>query len=171
MREIVFIRHGKSDWDAQYAVDADRPLAARGRNAAVVIGRVLSAVGRTPEFVLSSPAVRAHATAEMAAVAGGWHAPVHVSEALYGGGSGEVLEVIRSLPDTANRAALVGHEPTWSETIGVLIGGGDIRMPTGAAAGLEVLASSWEAVGAATCRLRWLLPPRLFTDGRMAPPD
>jgi len=171
MREIVLLRHGKSDWDASHERDSDRPLSARGRGAAVTMGRLLAAIGRAPEFVISSPAARAHVTAEMAAAAGAWDSPVHVSDALYGGGPADVVAVIRSLPATATRVALVGHEPTWSDTLEVLIGGGDVRMPTAAAAGLEVLVGSWEAVGPGTCRLRWLLPPRLFTDGRLTPPE
>ncbi len=170
MAELLLMRHGKSDWDAGFDNDAGRPLSARGRNAAVVMGRVLTAAGRAPDFILTSPAARAHATAEMAASAGGWKAPVHVVDELYGGGPMAVLAAIRTVPAPSLRVMVVGHEPTWSETIHVLIGGGDVRIPTGAAAGLEVLVHSWEAVGPGTCRLRWLLPPRLFTDGDLHPP-
>jgi hypothetical protein len=45
----------------------------------------------------------------------------------------------------------------------MLIGGGDVRMPTAAIAGFEALVATWDAIGPGTCRLRWLLPPRLFT--------
>ena len=170
MAELVLMRHGKSDWGAGIDNDAGRPLSARGRDAAVTMGRVLTATGRAPDFVLTSPAVRAHSTAEMAAAGGGWQASVHVVDELYGGGAMAVLAAIKTVPAPSTRVMVVGHEPTWSEAVGILIGGGDVRMPTGAAAGLEVLVRSWEAIGPGTCRLRWLLPPRLFTDGDLHPP-
>jgi phosphohistidine phosphatase len=170
MAEVVLMRHGKSDWDAPYDSDAGRPLSARGRRAAETMGRVLTSMGRAPDFILTSPAARAHATAQMAVAAGAWYADVHVVDALYGGGPRAVLAALRSVPPPSIRVMVVGHEPSWSAAVSVLIGGGDVRMPTGAAAGLEVLVRSWAAIGPATCRLRWLLPPRLFTDGELTPP-
>jgi phosphohistidine phosphatase len=171
MAEVVLMRHGKSDWGAAFDRDAARPLSARGRRAATTMGRVLSAVGKAPDFVLSSPAVRAHSTAEMAAAAGGWNTDVHILESLYGNGPKAVVDALRSVPPVSLRVLVVGHEPSWSETVAVLTGGGTVRMPTGAAAGLEVLVGSWEAIGPGTCRLAWLLPPRLFTDGDLVLPD
>ena len=32
-RSIIIFRHGKSDWDANYSKDHDRPLSKRGINA------------------------------------------------------------------------------------------------------------------------------------------
>ena len=170
MAEVVLMRHAKSDWDAAYDIDAHRPLSARGRLAAATMGRVLASMGRAPDFILTSPATRAHATAEMAVAAGAWNTDVHVIDALYGGGPHAVLEALRSVPPPSTRVMVVGHEPSWSAAVSVLIGGGDVRMPTAAVAGLEVLVRSWAAIGPATCRLRWLLPPRLFTDGDLPSP-
>ncbi|MCJ7725961.1 MAG: histidine phosphatase family protein [Acidimicrobiia bacterium] len=170
MVELILLRHGKSDWEAGYDLDERRPLSARGRHAADAMGKVLTATGNAPDFILTSPAMRAHSTAEMAAAAGGWRATVHVIDELYGGGAASVLAAIRTVPAPSTRVMVVGHEPTWSGAVRILIGGGDIAMPTAAAAGLEVLVRSWEAIGPGTCRLRWLLPPRLFTDGDLRLP-
>lgn len=158
------LRHGKSDWNADYDHDSKRPLAGRGQRAAALMGRLLTAAGKTPDFVLSSPAVRAVQTAEIAREAGGWDAPLHIVDPFYGGNPEEVLMALRSLPDGVSRPMLIGHEPNWSASVELLIGGGDLRMPTGSAAGLEVLVEQWGSLGPGTCRLRYLLPPRLFAD-------
>jgi phosphohistidine phosphatase len=71
---------------------------------------------------------------------------------------------IHALPDGVLRPVFIGHEPTWSASVELLIGGGEMRLPTGAAAGLEVLVERWPSVGLGTCRLRFLLPPRMFGD-------
>lgn len=170
MAELLLMRHAKSDWDAAFDNDARRPLSARGRNAAETMGRVLTAAGKAPDFILTSPAVRAHSTAEMAAAAGGWNVTVHVVEELYGGGPMAVVAAIKTVPAPSTRVMVVGHQPTWSEAVSILMGGGDVAMRTATVAGMEVLVRSWEAIGPGTCRLSWLLPPRLFTDGDLRPP-
>ena len=59
VKELILLRHAKSDWAAPFADDADRPLNGRGREAAGVMGRVLTLAGRAPDLVLASPAQRA----------------------------------------------------------------------------------------------------------------
>jgi len=59
MKTMLWMRHGKSDWDAGYGRDHDRPLATRGEKAAKAMGTALANAGFLPDFVLSSTAVRA----------------------------------------------------------------------------------------------------------------
>ena len=40
-RSIIIFRHGKSDWDATYSKDHDRPLSSRGIEASKKMGRFL----------------------------------------------------------------------------------------------------------------------------------
>jgi phosphohistidine phosphatase len=160
--ELLVVRHAKSDWSSGADHDRDRPLSGRGRRAAQAMGAALRRARRVPDLVLSSPATRAVSTVEMAAEAGGWRAPVRLVDVFYGGGPGAAIEAIRRV-EGADRVAVFGHEPTWSSLVSILIGGGAVRMPTAAAAALEVPA--WAAIGPGTCRLVWMLVPRLFTDG------
>lgn len=160
--ELLVIRHGKSDWSAGEP-DRDRPLAARGRTAAAALGRTLMLADRAPQLVMTSPAARAHATARLAAEAGGWESvPIEVVEDFYGSGPGTVIGVLRDRGGT-ERLAVFGHEPTWSSLVSALIGGGRIRMPTAAVAAVEVPA--WRSLAPGTGTLLWMLIPRLVTDG------
>ena len=59
---LLLLRHGKSDSPAGVA-DFDRPLKQRGRQASAQIGRWRIDNGLIPDFMLSSPANRAIATA------------------------------------------------------------------------------------------------------------
>jgi hypothetical protein len=59
---------------------------------------------------------------------------------------------------------LAGHEPTWSETLGLLVGGGRHRVPTGALAGIDLEAEAWADVRPGAGYLAFLLPPRLLAD-------
>ena len=162
MKTVILFRHGKSDWASDTGVDRDRPLARRGQKAARVMGEFLARTGLAPDAAVSSPAVRARTTLELAMKAGGWMCPVQVSEALYREGPYAVLEQVGLQPGDVNRVLLVGHEPTWSELVGVLVGGGRHRMPTGALAAIDFEVDDWPDVAAGKGHLAFLLPPRLL---------
>jgi phosphohistidine phosphatase len=162
MRELLLMRHAKSDWDTGPGGDRERPLADRGVKTARRMGRLLTAAEHVPELVLCSPAVRARATLELAAEAGGWSCPVEVAEALYGGDVEAVIELLVRIPEQVTRALLVGHEPVWSQLAARLVGGGSLAMPTAAVACVGFAEGSWSEVGPGRGTLQWLVTPRLL---------
>lgn len=161
-KTLLLLRHGKSDWDRDTGNDRERPLAKRGRKAAKAVGRFIADAGQIPDAVVTSPTVRTRETASLAAEAGDWSCPVREDDALYGAGTPDVLAVMRAEPDATGTLMLVGHEPTWSETVADLIGGGAHRVPTGAVARIDFDVDSWSQVGPDMGRLTLLLPPRLL---------
>jgi len=163
MPELLLFRHGKSDWNAEFGHDRDRPLSPRGRRAATAMGSVLTRMDKRPDLILTSPATRARTTAELAAEAGGWNAPIEEIEDFYGAGPGAVFSVVAGTSPEVGRLMIVGHEPTWSHAAALLIGGGSIRVVTGAVTAIEV--TGWNRVEPGAGLLRWMLAPRLFTDG------
>ena len=165
MKTLILLRHGKSDWDAGDFPDHDRPLAKRGLKAARAMGRFLGLAGQAPESAVTSSAVRARATLEEAAGAGGWKCRVRVTRALYEATPMEALQEVRAEPDATDRLILVGHEPTWSELAVLLMGGGSLRMPTASMLRIDFDVDSWKEVAYGGGRLAWMIPPRLFTDG------
>ncbi len=162
MKKLTFIRHGKSDWGAGYTGDHSRPLAKRGLRDARRMGKFLSQVGMTPDSIITSSALRAHSTVQLAQQAGGWDCPVRVSDSLYGASPRTVVEEIRREDDTTEVLLIAGHEPTWSETCSLLIGGGELRYPTAALACIAFYSDGWSGISASSGQLLWLLPPRLL---------
>ena len=160
MKTLLIMRHAKSDWGASFDGDHERPLSDRGRKAARRIGRFLSDGGAVPDLVLSSTAVRAVTTAELAAKAGRWSCEIVTKSDLYATDIGAVLDVVHGVEDGVERLLITGHEPTWSTLVGWLIGGGRVRMPTAAVACLEVPQGEWVNLGPGTCTLRWLVTPK-----------
>jgi phosphohistidine phosphatase len=161
-KRLILFRHAKSDWESSAVTDHARPLARRGVKAAGIMGRFLRDAGEVPDQVLSSSALRAISTVQLAARAGGWIAPVETSDALYLPETETVLEHIRAVSDTVDTLMLVGHEPTWSELIGELVGGASVRFPTAAMARINFDVDSWEWVRFGDGELAWLVKPRLF---------
>jgi phosphohistidine phosphatase len=158
----MLLRHGKSDWASDTGDDRERPLAKRGQKAARVMGELLGRTGLAPDAAITSPAVRARTTLELAMKAGGWMCPVQVSEALYGEGPHRVLEEVGRQSEDVTRVLLVGHEPTWSEVVGLLVGGGSHRVPTGALVAIDLDVDTWADAVPGRGQLAFLLPPRLL---------
>ncbi len=160
MKTVLFLRHGKSDWDSGVGSDHERTLAPRGRAAAARMGRYLARLDERPAEVLSSTAVRAADTVARAARAGEWTSPVHTMGELYGADPRDVLEIIRNRDDSISSLLLAGHEPTWSEMVGAFIGGARVRFPTAAMARIDLGVERWGDVAFGLGELVWMVTPR-----------
>lgn len=162
----MLLRHGKSDWNAPFNSDHDRPLSKRGVRSATAIGKFMALTGLIPDYAVSSTAARARTTLEHAMKGGGWSCPVDHTEAFYGTGSHQVLEALSALPSSAEQVLIIGHEPTWSGLTELLTGGA-VRMVTGTLVGIEFDFASWQHIGQHSGRLTFTVPPRLLTDGNL----
>ncbi len=160
MPDLLVLRHAKSDWGSGAEDDHERPLAQRGVKAAKSVGRFIAASGQVPDLVLTSTAVRARTTVEVAAAAGKWKSPVEEVRQLYGAAAHDVVALLASR-DLPEAVMVVGHEPTWSELVSLLTGGGRVRMPTAALACLEV-DGTWRELAPGRGRLLWLVVPKLI---------
>ena len=168
-KQLILFRHGKSDWTADWQADHNRPLAKRGIKAAKTMGRLLTAAAQVPNAVITSSAVRAASTVELAAKAGGWDCPIEVTDALYAADPAQVLTEIQQVSDAIQTLLLAGHEPTWSTLAARLIGGGQIRFPTAAMVRIDFDVNAWNQVDFGRGALIWLLQPKFFTQGKFNP--
>lgn len=141
MKTLLVMRHAKSDWNADYGRDHERPLNQRGEHSARLMGQVLADQGHIPQRIMSSTAVRARSTAALANEAGAWGAELVLDDALYGGGVDTAVEVARSAPDV-DRLMLVGHQPTWSFLVSTLTGE-HVDMKTATVALITFDVSGW----------------------------
>jgi len=112
MKTIYLLRHAKSSWSESGLSDKQRPLAKRGLHDAPLMGERFATRGEHLERVVSSPALRAHTTAQLFCEACGFPAQdIVVEEDLYFLGSGSIEAVIRSQDDGLNALMLVFHNP------------------------------------------------------------
>jgi phosphohistidine phosphatase len=163
MKTLLLMRHAKSDWDAQYGSDHDRPLNNRGKRGARLMGQVLAEVGLEPGQVISSTALRAKTTAELAIEAGQWDAGLALDRALYEEGPKGVLGAAARAPDVS-RLMLVGHQPTWSMLVAALTGE-RAEMKTATVAVVDLDLDAWAGLPEATGSLGRILSPRDFDSG------
>lgn len=158
------MRHAKSDWSADYAIDHDRPLNQRGLRTAELMGRVLTEQGLAPQLVITSSALRARTTAEIAARSGGWRADVVTEPRLYATGPDEVLEVAAGAPPI-DLLLMVGHQPTWSMVVAGLTGE-QVEMRTGTVAVVDLDIDDWSRLHTAKGELRSVVRPGDHADDR-----
>jgi phosphohistidine phosphatase len=163
MKALLLMRHAKSDWAADYGVDHDRPLNDRGIRSAKLMGRVMSEKGLVPDVVISSTALRARTTAELAIAAGNWESRLILDRALYDEGSRGVLSAAAGAPEV-QRLMLVGHQPTWSMLVSALTGE-RAEMKTATVAVIELDLDSWGGLPEASGTMTHLLRPRDFDPG------
>jgi phosphohistidine phosphatase len=157
-RRLVLVRHAKSDWPEDVA-DHDRPLAARGRRDAPLVGRWLTAAGYVPGAVICSTARRARETWDLASAtlteASGAAPAVRHESRVYDATVLGLLMLVRELPDEHRVVAIVGHNPGIAElTVGLAAPPPQppASFPTAAVAVLG-LSGSWAAVGPAEAKL------------------
>lgn len=159
-RTLLLLRHAKAEREAQAGNDHDRPLSAEGRRTAKQVGAWLSAADLAPDLLLTSSALRARATAELAAAAGRWRCPCRATASLYEASPAEIVEQLRGLEPQVERPLLVGHEPVWSSLATLLIGGGRLRLPTGAVAAVRFELPSWDELAPGEGELVLLVGPK-----------
>ena len=143
VRTLLVLRHAKSSWKDAGLADHDRPLNKRGEKNAPAMGKLIKREGLTPQWIASSTALRARKTAEAAAKGSGYSGGIHYEEELYLAQPQDILDVLqRTVPDSATRILIVGHNPGLEELVGTLTAQRE-SFPTGALAQIELSVESW----------------------------
>ena len=119
-RELLLLRHGKSDWSAG-TDDYHRPLKNRGKRGAQRIGVWLQQQGLIPDRIISSPAERALTTAQKCGKVMGIGAKhIHHDKRIYLANPKQLLAVLADCPTKARRIMLVGHNPGLEQLLNYL---------------------------------------------------
>ena len=163
VRTLLVLRHAKSSWKDAGLADRDRPLNKRGEKNAPAMGKLIKREGLTPQWIASSTALRAQKTAEAAAKGSGYTGKIHYEEELYLAQPADIFDVLqRTVPDSATRILVVGHNPGLEELVGTLTAQRE-PFPTGALAQIELPIESWsELTRAPKGKLIHLWCPRDF---------
>lgn len=156
MKTLLLARHAKSDWGEPGLPDHDRPLNGRGLRDAPVMAARLVDDGLEIAHVVSSTAVRARSTAREYAAA--YRLDVVEEPRLYAATARAVLAIAAALPDDAQAAMLVGHNPGMSDAVAELTGS-FVAMPTCAVAECTVDVGSWGELIEGSGRLLRLRTP------------
>jgi phosphohistidine phosphatase len=110
-KQLLILRHGKSSWEFD-CDDFDRPLVERGKRGAELLGVWLQQQNLLPDFILSSPAVRAIETARKCCKAMGISdRHIYQEPRIYEANAATLKAILNECPHQAQRVMLVGHNP------------------------------------------------------------
>jgi len=168
VKTLTLLRHAKSGWDDPVARDFDRPLNARGRRAAVTMGRHVRDLQLRFDAVVASPATRVDETVvEFERGLGRALMPAW-DRRLYLAAPTTLLDVVHECGAGAESLLLVGHNPGLEELTLLLVpeDGSALReavaekYPTATLAELTFNTDDWATVTAGSGRLTRFIRPR-----------
>lgn len=152
MKTVTLLRHAKSDWNDPVSRDFDRPLNARGKKAATLMGRWAQEQGLRFDAIVASPAVRVTETLDHFLDAYGTTIDIRWDRRIYLASAATLLDVLRDSPDEWSTLLMVGHNPGLEDLVldtvadsasNTLRGTVEEKYPTAAIATLEFPANHW----------------------------
>lgn len=149
MKRVVLVRHAKAvPWG--YDQDFERELTERGRNDAEKVSRHLREDGVIPERLIASPAFRAFETAAIfASEFGCSESEITRDHELYNGyTTGELIQMVRALPDDIESVFIFGHNPSFEYYASGLCRNFRNELPTCSAVVIDFKPERWSMVEA-----------------------
>ena len=148
---LYFLRHGEADWPEWKKSDDERPLTKRGKKEMHEVAKFLARIKAKPSLIVSSPLPRASQTAEIAAEY--LKLKCRTDKLLAPGfGLNHLKRLFEKYPEKS--LMIVGHEPSFTETISALTGA-SLKLSKAGVALVDVDLPSRKG------KLLWLFPPRL----------
>ena len=152
---LWIIRHGHAA-DSLDIPDFERPLTEKGQERALRIGRCIHSASGTPEFILTSSAPRAAATAKL--LARERDTVVEERAQLYMASVKELVAAARAIPCDIRSVAIVGHNPGITRLANLLADQKKYQLPPLGAV-CFCTTHPWEDIGLSPLRvLRFISP-------------
>lgn len=147
VKVLTLVRHAKSSWKDPNLSDFDRPLNARGKRCAPLMGKRLAARAKRPDLILSSPARRAVATMrKMMVEAGGDEREIVTDVRLYEADANQLLDLVRDIDDNRSNVLICGHNPGLTDLCNLLSNCFIDNIPTCGIVSLGFHCDSWKEV-------------------------
>ncbi len=170
LKSLTILRHAKSGWDVQVERDFDRPINARGRRGAELIGQYVKRQGLPVDRIIASPAVRVTETLDLFQPAAALDAlEPHWDRRIYLASAATLIDVIRDMGKDAEHLLISGHNPGLEDLVLELVpsdGGGPLReqvedkLPTSALVRLELDIADWHDLDVNKARITAFVRPR-----------
>ena len=158
MKKLLLIRHAKSSWNAPDLDDHERPLNDRGERDSFTMARFLADNDEGLEVIYSSTAIRA---LDFAQVISEFCDITLVPElSFYTFDEDELMEILRSLPDTLSRVAVIAHNPAVTQLINRLTDADFKNVPTAGIASIQCDIDAWADLTEASCDMVYFQTPK-----------
>lgn len=160
-KQLIVVRHGKSDQGTYGMSDFDRTLNHRGNKNAHEMAERITQKNIIPEQIVSSPAVRALTTAKhFADVLRIPHNDIQLEASIYEANTTALLKVINRLNNDFERIALFGHNPGLTELVNYLADAKLYNLPTAGVVVIDFPFDDWSMVSQHTGSLFFFDSPK-----------
>jgi phosphohistidine phosphatase len=155
LKRLTLLRHANAEWKDSSVQDFDRPLNRKGVSESTAMARRLFERGFVPDFVLTSPAVRAVQTMEV------FTRELEITarrtrrdERLYLAPPEDILDAIRGTGPRIGHLMIVGHNPGLTEFARRLIPPGSTleELPTAGICTMQFDVRAWVDVQMGTAQ-------------------
>ncbi|MDB5022802.1 MAG: histidine phosphatase family protein [Mucilaginibacter sp.] len=157
MKKLLLIRHAKAVHDVDYT-DFERPLKHSGTADAILMAERLNSEAISPQLLVTSPALRTLATADIFAE----HLELPKPEEdvrIYDASQQTLLDIVNQFPDNRNFIGLVAHNPGIGQLLNYFTDDSQ-EMSPGAAALITFDVDEWRLISNNTGKLIWFSSPK-----------
>jgi len=119
--KLHIIRHAEAIERSADLPDEQRSLTCRGRQRFRQVAASLKKMAITPDYIISSPLIRAVQTAEILSETIRFNGELQISAELAGGPDSAALRDLFQARSSAREVVVVGHEPDLGELVGTLL--------------------------------------------------
>lgn len=127
LRELMLLRHAKSDWKEPELPDIERPISDKGKKSACKISNWLIQNNVLPDLVWVSPAKRAQQTLKRLNLPK--EIPVETQELLYLANTDQLKDLLSKIPEKFGRVMFIGHNPGFEKLMRQLMATDDPNKP------------------------------------------
>lgn len=166
MKELIFVRHAKSDWGNESLKDVDRHLNERGYESAYLLSQWFAEKQTKPDLILCSTATRALSTALIFARAMNYPmSQFKLEERIYETSADYLLKFLQRSNDNHASIMVFGHNPTITNICNDL--SDELffdNVPTCGMIALRFPITSWTQLAAKTGKLNFYEYPKNLRD-------
>jgi len=164
MKELILVRHAKSDWGDESLKDVDRHLNGRGYSDAYYTSAWFFGNKPQPDMLISSTATRALNTALIFARTFDFDMKnFRLEKSIYEGSASTLIELVNNLPESKKSCMLFGHNPGITNLCNLL--GEDLffdNVPTCGLVAFTFQLDSWKQVEPKAGKLNYYQFPKDF---------
>lgn len=162
MRELILIRHAKSDWSNPLLDDFERPLNKRGSKNAPFMAKILKKEIQKPDLIISSPSFRTKLTLEYFLKEFEYKGEVIFEKSIYEAPYLNLLKVIKNVDDKYKTIFLIGHNPGLNDLANFLLGSFEDNIPTSGVLKIDFDTNSWKNISKDNSKLIFFKYPKMF---------
>ena len=160
MKKLLLLRHAKSSWDKPDCDDHERPLNERGERDSFTMARFLADNDEGLDVIYSSTAVRALDFAQVISELCDITLVPELS--FYTFDEDELMEILRSLPDSVSKVAVVAHNPAVTQLVNRLTDAELENVPTAGLASIQCDVDIWADLTEAACEMNYFQTPKML---------